>query len=147
MCANVMHKLADGILSMVGKPLLHIVDFTASTLKAAGVRKRLLPATRYTMEQDFYLSRLRDLNGIEAMVPELEDRLAVHDIIFDELCQGIVSHASQRRYLEILIGPQHLDPSDLRLHAVACRRRGGIRPRSRFSQVGSGSLRPSKPTQ
>ena len=109
MCANVMHKLADGILSTVGIPLLHIVDVTASTLKAAGVRKRLLPATLYTMEQDFYLSRLRDLNGIEAMVPELEDRLAVHDIIFDELCQGIVSHASQRRYLEILIGPQHLD--------------------------------------
>ena len=129
-CTNTMHKLADSVQSRVDVPILHIVDITAQALKRAGARRPLLLATRYTMEQDFYLARLRDRHGIDALVPDADDRTAVHDIIFDELCQGIVSDASQRRYLDIvargqasgadsvilgcteiglLIGPQHLD--------------------------------------
>lgn len=129
-CTNTMHKLADGIQSAVDVPLLHIVDVTADALKVAGARRPLLLATRYTMEQDFYLSRLRDRHGIDAIVPAETDRTAVHDIIFDELCQGIVRAESRQRYLDIiargrssgadsvilgcteiglLIGPEHID--------------------------------------
>ncbi len=110
-------------------PLLHIVDVTGEALKAAGMRRPLLLATRYTMEQDFYLSRLRERHGIDAIVPTDADRATVHDIIFDELCQGIVREESRQRYLDIvargqaagadsvilgcteiglLIGPQHI---------------------------------------
>lgn len=93
-CTNTMHKLADGVQRAVDVPLLHIVDVTAEALKMAGARRPLLLATRYTMEQDFYLSRLRERHGIEAIVPTDIDRAIVHDIIFEELCQGIVSDAS-----------------------------------------------------
>src|SRR3954465_13822163 len=58
-CTNTMHKLADNIQRAIDVPLLHIVDVTGEALKAAGMRRPLLLATRYTMEQDFYLSRLR----------------------------------------------------------------------------------------
>jgi aspartate racemase len=129
-CTNTMHKLADSIQSAVDVPLLHIVDVTAQALRAAGARRPLLLATRYTMEQSFYRSRLRERHGIEAMVPRASDRRVVHDIIFDELCRGIVRDASRRLYLDIiargraegadsvilgctevglLIGPQHVD--------------------------------------
>jgi aspartate racemase len=129
-CTNTMHKLADRVQSGIEVPLLHIVDVTAQALKAAGSRRPLLLATRYTMEQDLYLARLRDLHGIEAIVPEENDRTVVHDIIFDELCQGIARAGSQRAYLDIiargkaagadsvilgcteiglLIGPEHID--------------------------------------
>jgi aspartate racemase len=101
-CTNTMHKLADHVQSGIEVPLLHIVDVTAQALKAAGFRRPLLLATRYTMEQDFYLGRLRDLHGIQAIVPEENDRAIVHDIIFDELCQGIVRDGSQRAYLDII---------------------------------------------
>jgi aspartate racemase len=129
-CTNTMHKLADGVQRAVDVPLLHIVDVTAEALKVAGARRPLLLATRYTMEQDFYLSRLRERHGIEAIVPTEVDRAIVHDIIFEELCQGIVSDASRQRYVDIiargrssgadsvilgcteiglLIGPQHIE--------------------------------------
>jgi aspartate racemase len=101
-CTNTMHKLAESVQSGIGIPLLHIVDVTAQALKAAGARQPLLLATRYTMEQDFYLARLRDLHGIEAIVPKEGDRTIVHDVIFDELCQGIVRDGSQRAYLDII---------------------------------------------
>jgi aspartate racemase len=101
-CTNTMHKLADSVQGAVDVPLLHIVDVTATALKAAGVRRPLLLATRYTMEQDFYLSRLRERHGINAMVPDAADRMIVHDVIFKELCQGIIREESRQRYIDII---------------------------------------------
>src|SRR4051812_38046203 len=85
-CTNTMHKLAERVQSEIDIPLLHIVDTTATALKAAGARRPLLLATRYTMEQDFYLGRLRAMHGIDAIVPDADDRTTIHDVIFDELC-------------------------------------------------------------
>jgi len=101
-CTNTMHKLADSVQGAVDVPLLHIVDVTAEALKEAGVRRPLLLATRYTMEQDFYLTRLRERHGINAMVPDAVDRAIVHDVIFNELCQGIVREESQQLYIDIV---------------------------------------------
>jgi aspartate racemase len=129
-CTNTMHKLADTVQSAVSIPLLHITDVTGAAVASAGCRRPLLLATRYTMEQDFYLAQLRDKHGLSPVVPNAEDRTAVHDIIFNELCCGVVSEASRQRYLDVvataaaagadsvilgcteiclLIGPQHFD--------------------------------------
>jgi aspartate racemase len=129
-CTNTMHKLADTVQRAVSIPLLHIADVTGAAVKSAGCRRPLLLATRYTMEQDFYLAQLRDQHGLSPVVPDAEDRTAVHDIIFNELCQGVVRESSRQRYLDVvasaaaagadsvilgcteiclLIGPQHLD--------------------------------------
>jgi aspartate racemase len=35
-------------------------------------------------------------------MPECDARGVVHDIIFDELCQGLVEDGSRRRYLDII---------------------------------------------
>lgn len=101
-CTNTMHKLADTIQSAISVPLLHIGDATAKAVKKTNARRPLLLATRYTMEQDFYVSRLRDTHGLDLIVPEAEDRMAVHQIIFDELCCGIVREESRRRYVDIV---------------------------------------------
>lgn len=101
-CTNTMHKLADSVQRAIDVPLLHIVDVTAEALKAAGVKRPLLLATRYTMEQDFYLSRLRERHGINAMVPAADDRAIVHNVIFEELCQGLIRAESRQRYIDIV---------------------------------------------
>jgi len=101
-CTNTMHKLAESVQGAVDVPLLHIVDVTAEALKEAGVRRPLLLATRYTMEQDFYRSRLRERHGINAMVPDAADRTIVHDVIFNELCRGIVREESRQLYIDII---------------------------------------------
>jgi aspartate racemase len=129
-CTNTMHKLADDVQGAVSIPLLHIADVTASAIRAGGYQRPLLLATRYTMEQDFYVTRLRERHALDPIVPDDKDRNVIHDIIFDELCQGIVRDDSRRLYLDavargkargadcvilgcteicLLIGPEHID--------------------------------------
>jgi len=122
-CTNTMHKLADTVQSAVTVPLLHITDVTGQAVKAAGVKRPLLLATRYTMEQDFYLSQLRDKHGIAAMVPAAEDRTTVHDIIFGELCRGIVLEQSRQRYLDVIVNPESRARLMLRSRVVSHIRR------------------------
>ncbi len=100
-CTNTMHLMADAVQAAVNIPLLHIADSTAAAIRAAGVKAPLLLATRYTMEQDFYTGRLEE-RGVTAMIPTDAERTVVHDVIYDELCQGVVSASSRRRYLDVV---------------------------------------------
>lgn len=101
-CTNTMHKMADAVQQSVDIPLIHIADATALAIKAVGATRPLLLATRYTMEQDFYKGHLQDKHGVEAIVPDEAGRTLVHDIIYDELCRGIIKPASKQTYLEII---------------------------------------------
>jgi aspartate racemase len=101
-CTNTMHKMADDVQTAVDIPLIHIADATAAAIKPQPVERPVLLATRYTMEQDFYKGRLHDRHGIEVSVPDDDGRTTVHDIIYNELCQGIVLPQSKKRYLEVV---------------------------------------------
>ncbi|TCT06133.1 aspartate/glutamate racemase family protein [Aquabacter spiritensis] len=101
-CTNTMHKLADAVQDSVSVPLLNIIDITAEALIAAGARKPLLLATRYTMEHGFYLDRMRAHHGLAPMVPDAADRGVVHDVIFEELCRGVIRPESRQSYLDII---------------------------------------------
>jgi aspartate racemase len=103
-CTNTMHRVADEVQAAVRIPLIHIADATARAVIAARVRRPLLLATRYTMEQDFYIGRLRGRHRIAVHVPDEEDRFAMHRIIYDELCRGLVLPASRTRCREIVDG-------------------------------------------
>jgi aspartate racemase len=54
------------------------------------------------MEQGFYLKRMAAHCGLEPMVPDAADRTIVHDVIFDELCQGVVKDESRRRFADVI---------------------------------------------
>lgn len=101
-CTNTMHKMADNVAAAVDIPLIHIADATAAAITQAGVSKPLLLATRYTMEQDFYKGYLRDRHGIEVAVPDEAGRTVVHEIIYNELCQGIFTDEAKRRCLGLI---------------------------------------------
>lgn len=94
LCTNTMHKVADYIEAAVNIPLLDLRDVTAGAIKAVGLHRVGLLATAYTMEQSFYRDRMAS-HGLDVVVPNPEDRAAVHQIIFDELCLGIVSEQSR----------------------------------------------------
>jgi aspartate racemase len=100
-CANTMHRMADQVAAAVSIPLIHIADATAASIRAAGAARPLLLATRFTMEQDFYRDRL-SRNGVDAFIPDAEDRDLVHRIIYDELVRGIFSDASREAFLGII---------------------------------------------
>jgi len=101
-CTNTMHKLADEVQAGIAIPLLHIADATAQAVKQAGLRRVGLLGTRFTMEEDFYRSRLADQFGLEVLIPDATDREAVHRIIFEELCVGTIRSASKAQAAGIM---------------------------------------------
>lgn len=100
-CANTMHINAPQVRAAVKIPLIHIADATAATLKARGVARPLLLATRFTMEKAFYRDRLVEL-GLSPRVPEAGDRERLHAIIYDELCQGVIRSESRDEVVAII---------------------------------------------
>jgi aspartate racemase len=104
MCTNTMHRTADAVAEAITIPLLHIADPTAEKIKAAGLKTVGLLGTAFTMEQDFYKGRLRDLFGLHVIVPEADDRLIVHDIIYRELVAGKILSESRTAYRKIIAG-------------------------------------------
>ena len=101
-CTNTMHRMADEVAEAIDIPLIHIADATAAAISAAGVSRVALLGTRYTMEEDFYRGRLNDLHGLTVDVPNAADRGIIHDIIYDELVQGVISDDSRDRYLSVI---------------------------------------------
>ena len=101
LCTNTMHKVAAQVEAAVGIPLVHLADATAEAVAAAGLERVGLLGTAFTMEQDFYRDRLA-ANGLTVLVPDREDRVAVHSIIYEELCLGVVRDASRRTYLGVI---------------------------------------------
>lgn len=101
LCTNTMHLVADQIEAAITVPFLHIVDVVAAAIRSAGINRVGLLGTAFTMEQPFYRERLA-LHGVEAIVPNAEDRALVHGAIFDELVHGVISDASRARYVEVM---------------------------------------------
>ncbi|SON57891.1 Aspartate racemase [Hartmannibacter diazotrophicus] len=100
-CTNTMHLVADEVAGEISIPLINIIDETASALRASGVRRPLLLATRYTMEHGFYTERMAR-HGLSPMTPDAAGRALVHDIIFNELCAGIVREESRAALLRLI---------------------------------------------
>lgn len=92
---NTMHRVAAEVERAAGLPVLHIVDATAEALRAAGVKRAGLLATRFTMEQGFYRDRMRERFGIEVITPDEPGRAEVHRFIYEELCRGRFEPASR----------------------------------------------------
>ena len=106
-CTNTMHRVAPDIEALVQVPLLHIADPTAEAIKAAGISTVGLLGTRFTMEQDFYRGRLEKKFGLTVHVPEPASRELVHEVIYQELCRGVISETSRanlQRVVSELIG-------------------------------------------
>lgn len=93
--ANTMHIVAAEVERAAGLPVLHIVDATAEALRAAGVRRAGLLATRFTMELGFYRERMKERFGIDLIVPDEVGRAEVHRLIYEELCRGRFEPASR----------------------------------------------------
>ncbi|MEJ2794250.1 aspartate/glutamate racemase family protein [Iodobacter sp. LRB] len=102
LCTNTMHKLAAAIEAKIQIPFLHIADATAAAIKTAGLKKIALLGTKFTMEQDFYRGRLSRLHQLEVITPNEAGRNRVHDIIYQELCHGLVKESSKQEYIAII---------------------------------------------
>jgi aspartate racemase len=96
-----MHKVANEIQAGIHIPLLNIADITAQQVISNGIKTIGLLGTRYTMEQDFYKSRL-EAQGIRVLIPKETDRIIVNAVIYNELCLGQIIDESRARYKRII---------------------------------------------
>jgi aspartate racemase len=102
LCTNTMHRVADAITAVLDVPFVHIADATAEAIQSKHLERVGLLATAYTMEQEFYVGRLRRAHGLDVLVPEAADRKIVHDVIYDELCLGKIDDGSREQYRRII---------------------------------------------
>lgn len=102
-CTNTMHKVIGYIEGKVSLPILHIADSTAKQIQKSKISTVGLLGTKYTMEQDFYKSRI-ETNGIKVLIPNEEDRKVINKVIYEELCLGEIQQSSRDYYKKVIKG-------------------------------------------
>ncbi|EGH4467276.1 aspartate/glutamate racemase family protein [Campylobacter lari] len=100
-CTNTMHKCYENIQKNIQIPILHIAKAMLLELQEQKIDKVLLLGTKYTMQEDFYKQLLIN-SKIEVFIPKSNDILKLNDIIFNELCKGVINKDS-KKYLDNLI--------------------------------------------
>ncbi|KGL63562.1 aspartate/glutamate racemase family protein [Polaribacter sp. Hel1_85] len=100
-CANTMHLCIDAVRNVVNIPVIHIAEATAKNILEKKLTKVALLGTKYTMEKDFFKDILTSF-GIETMIPELEEREIIHNVIYDELSTGFINSDSKEKYIKII---------------------------------------------
>ena len=100
-CTNTMHKVINQIKEKISIPILHIAEMTAEKILEKGLKNIALLGTKYTMEQDFYKSKLIE-KGINVIIPDKNDVEIINKVIYDELCLGTINSNSKKKFLEIV---------------------------------------------
>lgn len=101
LCANTMHLIADRLQERIQVPIIHIAAATAKAIKEKGLKKIGMLGTRFTMERDFFRTKLEG-EGIEMLIPDDDDRGFIHYTIFEELGRGIFTWETKQRYISIM---------------------------------------------
>lgn len=102
LCTNTMHLCSPAIIQNISIPFLHIAEATGSKIAEMGLKKVALTGTRFTMEKDFYKTYIFENFGIEVIIPEEPEREIIHNTIYNELVQGVVSDESRRKFQQII---------------------------------------------
>jgi aspartate racemase len=84
-------------------PGLHIAEVVAERAAALGTPRVGVLGTKFTMDGPIYRRALAS-RGIEAVVPDADERDSIHAVIFDELVNGIFTAESRERYLRVIHG-------------------------------------------
>lgn len=101
LCANGAHRFAPAVVPRIGLPFISIVEETAKKVQQAGMRKVGLLGVRQTMAGRFYHDALEQ-RGIATVTPDAADQAILHDIIYTELVQNILTQASRKVFLGII---------------------------------------------
>ncbi|HDR7759962.1 aspartate/glutamate racemase family protein [Bacillus cereus] len=100
-CTNTMHKVVGKIKAKIDIPVLHIADATAKEIKRKDIQKVGLLGTKYTMEQDFYKSRIEE-HDIKVIVPSEKNRKEINKVIYTELCLGKIVSQFREYYKRVI---------------------------------------------
>jgi aspartate racemase len=98
---NTAHAALEAPGPPLALPGLHIARLVAERARSEEYRRVGLLGTRWTMEGPVYPAAFARA-GLEWRVPPPDDRRLVDDVIFGELCQGLIQDGSRQQYLRII---------------------------------------------
>ena len=101
-CSNTMGMFTPDVEKATGMKGIFIADAVGKAITEKGMKKVALLGTRFTMEETFYRNVLVERYGLEPMIPDDEGRKIVDDIIWHELCLGIIKDESREKYVRII---------------------------------------------
>lgn len=101
-CSNTMHKIADQVQDNISIPLINVIDETAKIIKKKNIKNIGLLGTKFTMEEDFYTLKLKNIYNLNPIVPIKNDRTYIHEAIYGQLAQGIFLNKTKEKFLEIM---------------------------------------------
>lgn len=109
--SNTPHIVFDRLENSSPLPLISIVDETCGYARSKNCKKAVVFGTWFTMSSGLYSEALGKY-GIEAVLPTEQDQMAIHNIIFPKLEDGIVVPGDKQKMLGIanrLIGEHSAD--------------------------------------
>lgn len=101
LCTNTMHLVAPKIEAAIDGEFVHICDAVAKEILAAGHTSVGLLGTRFTMGEPFYRERLEGA-GLSIVLPPEDEQELIHNVIYDELVQGVLNRSSQEDFLDVI---------------------------------------------
>ncbi len=94
--SNTPHVVFDLLEERANVPLLSIVEPTFQAVQKKGYNRIAWLGTGFTMEKTFFRKRFIE-NGIDAVIPNAEERKFIDHVIADELEFGIVNPESKNK--------------------------------------------------
>jgi len=98
--ANTMHINMPEVRAAVSIPVVDVRDALVHEVRALGGSSVSLLGTRYLIEKDFYAGYLEEA-GLRVVKPTADQVDELHEIIFTELTQGVVTPTSRERFVQI----------------------------------------------
>lgn len=99
--ANTMHKIADEVQAAISIPVIHIADAVAAAIQKKELKKVALLGTKYTMQLDFYKTKLAAA-GINVIIPGEKDIDVINNSIYNEFSKGVFLPERKLQYLQII---------------------------------------------
>lgn len=99
---NTMHICADEVQKQINIPLIHIAEAAGNYIKKKNFDTILLMGTKYTMTKPFYKDKLKNEFNINVIIPDDIEQKIINNIIYDELCIGIIKESSRLELLKII---------------------------------------------
>lgn len=101
LCANTLHFSVVELSRIIDLPIVHIAEATGDVIIKRDIQKVGLLGTKLTMESDFYKTKLK-MKGIDCLVPNLNERDYINDIINTELIKSVFKNETRIRFMEIM---------------------------------------------
>lgn len=100
-CSNTLAKVGHQVSEASELPILDMVASVAAAIRKKGFKKVGFLGTLFAMNDPYYRDGLKSF-GIEAFIPEQEERETVHKIIMDELAYDNLRPESRIAILGIM---------------------------------------------